>query len=190
MNYNKEFEKIILENSGARVLLHCCCAVCAGFCFEKFRGLGAENVKGYFYNPNIVPMGEYEKRAGEMFKLGLEKEDIGICEYVHQEFLDEIRGLEHCSEGGERCEKCFYLRLKKTAMQAKKMDHDFFATTLTISPLKNSALINKIGCEIEREVGIKYLPSDFKKGDGYKKSIEIAKKLNLYRQNYCGCLPF
>ncbi|MCL2610598.1 MAG: epoxyqueuosine reductase QueH [Defluviitaleaceae bacterium] len=187
MNYNKEFERIVLENSRAKLLLHCCCAVCAAFCFEKFRGLGAENVRGYFYNPNIMPMGEYRKRAGEMLKLGFREEGIVICEYVHQEFLEEIKGCENYAEGGERCEKCFYLRLKKTAEEAKKMNYDFFATTLTISPHKNSKIINKIGFEIENEIGVKYLPSDFKKGDGYKRSLEIAKELILYRQNYCGC---
>jgi len=195
INYNKEFERVVLENSEAKILLHCCCAVCAGFCVERFRELGIGELELFFYNPNIMPKEEYEKRTVEMEKLNKKRflqDDINltICEYRHGEFLDSIKGYEYCNEGGEKCKKCFYLRLKETAKMAKELGHDYFATTLTVSPHKNSEIINTIGFEIEKEIGIKYLPSDFKKGGGFLRSLEIAKELSLYRQNYCGCLFF
>jgi len=228
MNYNKEFEKIILGHNGIKIYLHCCCAVCASFCVEKFLELRVEEFKCFFYNPNIMPREEYDRRAEEMTKLDIDyhskcgrisgqeagnmqnsqslfvesepvtsshnnrphDNNLIICDYDNQKFLENIKGYENCSEGGMKCERCFYFRLKETAKQAKKLGYDCFATTLTTSPHKNSGVINRIGHEVEREIGVKYLVSDFKKGGGFLRSLEIAKKLDLYRQNYCGCLPF
>jgi len=228
VNYDKEFERIILENREIKICLHCCCAVCAGFCIERIKELGAWDCQLFFYNPNIMPYEEYERRAGEMEKLkgitipgenpcqpkqsiavykaegfhALGKGDFltpfcsaqddstanrYICKWRNEEFLQAIKGHEACSEGGKRCEKCFYLRLKETAKAAKQLGYDYFASTLTISPHKNSSVINRIGLEVEKEIGIKYLVSDFKKGGGFSKSLEIAKRLGIYRQNYCGC---
>ena len=110
-----------------------------------------------------------------------------VEKYVPQEFYNVVKGLEHVLEGGARCEKCFYLRLKRTAEKAKELGFDYFTTTLTVSPLKNATKLNQIGQNIEREVGVKFLPTDFKKRNGYLRSIQLSKENELYRQNYCGC---
>jgi len=200
INYDKVFCEIVSEAQGKKVLLHVCCAPCATYCLERFRHFGANKsweedsmrVDIFFYNPNIMPKEEYFKRAAEVESL---QQPFGvghfaeckICQYDNQVFLQEAEGFENEKEGGVRCGKCFELRLAKTACQAKKQGYDFFCTSLTVSPHKNSILINKIGFEVERLEGIRYLPSDFKKDDGYRRSVELSKKLGLYRQNYCGC---
>jgi len=139
-----------------------------------------------------MPKEEYHKRAAEVeslrqpFSVG-HFAGCSICRYDNQVFLQEIEGFENEKEGEVRCKKCFELRLIKTARQAKKQGYDFFCTSLTVSPHKNSMLINKIGFEVEKSEGIRFLPSDFKKGGGYKRSVELSRELGLYRQNYCGC---
>ena len=145
-----------------------------------------------YYNPNISPKEEYEKRKSEQLRLIGEmntKYPVSFldCDYDYNEFLDIARGYELCKEGGERCFRCYRLRLEKTAELAKKNNFDYFCTTLSISPLKNSQKINEIGFELEKELDVKWLPSDFKKKEGYKRSIVLSKEYNLYRQNFCGC---
>jgi len=150
---------------------------------------GAE-VTAYFFNPNIMPYEEFCLREENLRRLcRVYGADYVVGKYKgeHERFLEAAKGLEGLKEGGERCEKCFYLRLSAVADMAKAGGFDFFCTTLILSPHKNAELINRIGFEVERKVGVAYLPSDFKKRGGYEKSIELSKKYNLYRQNYCGC---
>ena len=143
----------------------------------------------FYYNPNLDSREEYEKRKNEQKRLLSETglADFLDCDYLHEEFEKIAKGYENEKEGGARCERCFKLRLERTAEMAKT--HGFFAfgTTLTVSPLKNAQLINKLGFEIAEQYGVQYMPSDFKKRGGYLKSIELSKEHNLYRQNYCGC---
>jgi hypothetical protein len=146
-----------------------------------------------YYNPNISPRSEYEKRRSEQIRFISElktknKVDFLDCDYDENEFFDIARGYESCAEGGQRCFRCYELRLRKTALLARKMHFDYFCTTLTISPLKNSQKINEIGFKLEDELGVLWLPSDFKKREGYKRSIELSRQYNLYRQNFCGCI--
>lgn len=180
----KEVEK--LKGKGKKLLLHSCCAPCSSATLERLKDYFDLTV--YYYNPNIDGAEEYALRAVEQKRL-CEELDIKcvVNEFNKADFLSIVKGLEKEKEGGARCEKCFYLRLKNTAEFAKANVYDYFATTLTVSPLKNAQVINKLGEEIEREVGVKYLPTDFKKRGGYLRSIELSKIYNLYRQNYCGC---
>ena len=191
VNYDAEMQKIIALNKERgvkpKLLLHACCAPCSTACLDKVMADFAVTV--FFYNPNMDGKEEYDKRA---------KEEIRLCErfsipvvvdnYEPNEFYSEIKGLENEKEGGKRCEKCFYLRLKKTAEYAKGKGFDYFTTTLTLSPLKDAELLNTLGQKIAEKTGVSFLPSDFKKRDGYKKSVEMSKELSLYRQNYCGCV--
>jgi len=175
------------------LLLHACCAPCSSHCLTYLKG--KIHIKVYYYNPNIVETGEYSKRAEELERLVniLNEEypeaSIEFLEGSHEpeRFLEAAKGLELIPEGGERCEKCFELRLREAARKAKEVGADYFATTLTISPLKNAKLINELGGRIGTEEGIKWLFSDFKKKEGYKASVELSKKYGLYRQDYCGC---
>ena len=190
VNYQTEMEKIISEikKSGVKpkLLLHACCAPCASACVERVKDYFDLTV--YFYNPNIDGEEEYNKRADELKRLC---EYFGVPavteDYDKSEFYDIAKGYEDVPEGGARCAKCFYLRLKKTAQYANENGFEYFATTLTLSPLKNAALLNETGEKVAQERGIKWLPTDFKKKGGYQRSIELSKELNLYRQNYCGC---
>ena len=146
-----------------------------------------------YYNPNIYPETEYEKRKEEQKRLISEiqtKYSVKMldCDFETEKFYEMAKGLENCRECGERCFKCYRLRLEKTAEETKKYGFDYFTTTLTISPLKNAEKINEIGMELAGEYGVDWLPSDFKKREGYKRSIELSKTYNLYRQNYCGCV--
>lgn len=194
INYFEKLKIIISqnikENKSPKLLLHCCCAPCASSSLKVVdKGF---KTTAFFYNPNIENNREYNKRANELKRFineadFLKNVDCIILEYDASEFLNDVKGFESLSEGGKRCEICFKLRLMKTALYAKENGYDYFATTLTLSPLKNAALINKIGKDIEKEVGIKYLETDFKKQDGYLLSIKLSKEYNLYRQNYCGC---
>ncbi len=181
-----------------KLLLHACCAPCSTACLEVLSH--HFDITIFFYNPNIHPKQEFDKRFDELKQfvnqknsesLSNQESDIikTLCiDYDPNEFFDCIKGLENEKEGGERCKKCFWLRLSKSAEIAKQNNFDYVTTTLTLSPYKNSQLLNAIGKELEQIYGVKYLFSDFKKNDGYKKSIELSKKYNLYRQDYCGCI--
>lgn len=168
----------------SKLLLHCCCAPCSSACLERLKEFF--DITVLFYNPNIED-DEYERRKDELVRLISETGWAKIldCDHDTDEFYGVIKGLEKCTEGGERCEKCFELRLKKTAEVANAGGFDYFTTTLTISPLKNAEIINCIG---KRLGGDKWLYSDFKKKNGYLRSIELSKEHNLYRQDYCGCV--
>lgn len=196
-NFQKEMENIIAENKerGIRpsLLLHACCAPCASACLMRL--LEAFKITVFYYNPNITDKDEYEKRVAETKRLILlineeYSTDIDFAEgeYEPDRFFEMAKGLENEPEQGGRCRKCYRLREEITAKLAKDKGYDYFATTLTLSPLKNAAALNEIGEELAKQYDISYLPSDFKKKDGYKLSIELSKKYGLYRQNYCGCV--
>ena len=173
------------------LLLHSCCAPCSSYVIEYLSNYF--NITVLYYNPNISDKDEYEKRKAEQIRLinSLEtKNKVSFldCEYNSNEFFGIAKGYENCREGGERCFRCYRLRLEKAAVIARKKSFDYFCTTLTISPLKNAQKINEIAKEIEEEYSVPWLSSDFKKREGYKRSIELSKQFNLYRQNYCGCV--
>ncbi len=195
INYQKELDKIILNitKSSAlpRLMLHSCCAPCSSYVIEYLNPYF--NITVLYYNPNISPVEEYEKRKAEQIRFIKEFDSVNPvhicdCDYDGKKYEEAIKGLENEPEGGLRCVKCFYLRLEETAKTAKKLNFDYFCTTLSISPLKNAELLNKIGKNLSEKYDIKYLPSDFKKREGYKRSVELSKKYNLYRQNFCGCV--
>lgn len=200
INYQKELEKIIASlTEPKKVFLHSCCAPCSSYCMEYLRPYF--DVTVFYYNPNIMHEEEYRKRVKEQQRLinaynhietmddGRLLRQIAFVEgnYDVDNYLATIKGLEGAPEGGSRCGRCFELRLRETARVAKEMEMDYFTTTLTISPLKNAQLINEIGNRIGEEMGIAFLPSDFKKNNGYLRSIELSKEYDLYRQDYCGC---
>ena len=172
------------------ILLHCCCAPCASLAVERLSP--NHDIFLLFYNPNIRPRVEFDKRAAELLKL-LDsarypgKVEVQIDSYDSEAFAEAAEKFHDEPEGGKRCRECFRIRLEKTAKLAKAQKRDYFATALTVSPYKNAAVINEIGEEISRRQTVKYLASDFKKQDGYKRSIELSKMYGLYRQNYCGC---
>lgn len=192
INYDLYLEKIINEikekNIKPKLLLHTCCAPCSSSVITRLSEYF--DITVFYYNPNIEPQEEYELRKEEQ-KRFLKEINLGIkfedCDYENEKFKSISKGLEQLPEGGYRCHECYKLRLIKTANKAKELKYDYFGTTLTVSPYKNSQVLNKIGEEIEKNLNIKYLYSDFKKKEGYKKSIELSKYYNLYRQNYCGC---
>ena len=195
INYQKELDKIIEKNEREdltpSLLLHSCCAPCSSYTIEYLSRYF--NITVLYYNPNISPAEEYEKRKKEQIRLlHMMKTENPVklldCDYDHSAFENIAAGYEHCPEGGERCLRCYELRLRRTAALAKERVFDFFCTTLTISPLKNAQKINEIGAKIEKEAGVKWLPSDFKKREGYKRSIELSREFDLYRQNFCGCI--
>ena len=194
MNYQLELEKIINSLDGKKkLLLHSCCAPCSSYCMEYLRQYFDLTV--FYYNPNIMQETEYRKRVEEQQRLvncynqkqGLNQISFLEGTYDPENYLSAVRGMEDTPERGPRCTECFRLRLEETAKVAKQMEMDYFTTTLTISPLKNAQLINQIGNRIGEEMGIAFLPSDFKKNNGYLRSIELSKEYNLYRQDYCGC---
>ncbi len=184
IDYDRLMQKQAEENRGAKLLLHCCCAPCSTACLEKLKDFFKITV--FFYNPNIED-GEYLKRKSELLRFIKETgwADVLDCDCDAAEFYSAVKGLENEKEGGARCAKCFELRLEKTFEAAQKNGFDFFSTTLTLSPLKNAALINETGRRIGGE---KWLFSDFKKRNGYLRSLELSEKHSLYRQNYCGCV--
>lgn len=195
INYQLELDKIINkiegENTTKSLLLHSCCAPCSSYVLSYLNKYF--NITVFYYNPNITNKEEYLKRKQEQIRLITElpaenKIKILDADYNPEKFFEISKGLEDCREGGERCFKCYELRLKATAEAAKENDFDYFCTTLTISPLKNAQKINEIGHMLGDEYGIPFLPSNFKKKDGFKKSIELSRIYNLYRQNYCGCI--
>lgn len=188
LNYDKLMMQTISDLKGKpKLLLHSCCAPCSTACIERL--MPFFDITVYYYNPNIDGIEEFSKRATEQKHLC---ESLSIpCvieEFNPKEFYKEIIGFEDALEGGERCEKCFHLRLRKTADFAMQNGFEYFTTTLTVSPLKNANIINEIGLNISKNTGTLYLPSDFKKRGGYQRSIELSKDYELYRQNYCGCV--
>lgn len=190
MNYQNKMQEIIKSLSfRPKLLLHSCCGPCSTTVLTLL--VSHFDITVLYYNPNIEPKEEYYKRKEEQIRFIKEFNNEHIkfmdCDYNNQDFRSRVVGLEQEREGGARCAVCFKLRLEKTAEIAKALDFDYFGTTLTVSPHKNSEVINKIGALLETEYGVKYLYSDFKKKDGYKRSIELSKKYNLYRQDYCGC---
>jgi hypothetical protein len=204
-NYQRELEQILAgldekgegqstgEHKPPRLFLHSCCAPCSSYVLEYLCRYFEITV--FYYNPNIVNKEEYDRRVSEQKRLieayNREKRGFSIDiidgDYEPDKFYAVAKGLEKCQEGGERCFKCFELRLRETAKRAVQGEYDYFATTLTISPLKNADKLNEIGEALSAEYGVKWLPSDFKKKNGYKRSVELSAEYELYRQNYCGC---
>ncbi len=194
MNYQKELEKLIeglgKEQKVPSLLLHSCCAPCSSYVLEYLSNYF--EITTFYYNPNIYPESEYTKRILEQQTLIAKMRTqhpitFMAGAYDKDRFYEMARGMEHLKEGGERCFRCYELRLREAAEVAKKCGFDYFATTLSISPLKNAVRLNEIGLRLSKEFGVAYLPSDFKKKNGYKRSIELSKKYGLYRQDYCGC---
>ena len=190
-NYNNRMMDIIKNMDGVKkLLLHSCCGPCSTACIERLTDYF--DITILYYNPNIEPLEEYEKRKKYQIEVinkfkSKNKLDIMDCDWDNQTYKDYVKGLEDCPEGGARCNKCYYLRLDYTAKKALEEGYDYFGTTLTVSPYKHSKTINEIGESISKKYNIDFLYSDFKKQDGYKRSIELSKEFDLYRQNYCGC---
>ncbi len=189
VNYQIELEKIIDSlNSKPKLLLHACCGVCSSYVLEYLSKYF--DITVLYYNPNIYPLEEYEKRLLNQKKI-IQKlvpfVKLKTITYNEEEFLNNVIGFENETEGGARCTKCFMLRMEKTAVIAKEEGYDYFCTTLSVSPYKDSQKLNKIGKYLEEKYDIKYLYSDFKKKNGYKRSNELARMYDIYRQNYCGC---
>ena len=194
-NYQKELEKLIekQQRDGEKpsLLLHSCCAPCSSYVLEYLAPYF--NICDFYYNPNISPKKEYEDRKEELVRLiremGLSTQ-VTFLEGIYQpeDFFAMAKGMEDLPEGGERCFKCYEMRLRESAKIAAEQGAEYFATTLTISPLKNAQKLNEIGERLAEEYGVKYLPSDFKKKNGYKRSVELSAQYELYRQNYCGCV--
>ena len=194
MNYQKELdktlEKLTKEERVPKLLLHSCCAPCSSYVLEYLSQYFEITV--FYYNPNIYPESEYTKRIWEQQKLIDElpaKHPISFMagSYDKERFYEMASGLEHVKEGGARCMKCYELRLREAAKIAKNAGFDYFTTTLSISPLKKAERLNEIGQRLGEEYEVEYLLSDFKKKNGYKRSIELSHEYDLYRQNYCGC---
>ena len=194
-NYSKELDKVMetLRREGKRptLLLHACCAPCSSAVLEQLTEQFQVSV--LFFNPNISPKTEFNKREDELERLIREMpaaRDAKMIRtaYEPSAFFEAVRGMEDIPEGGERCFVCYRLRLEAAAQYAKEHGFDYFATTLTISPLKNAAKLNEIGEELALQYGVMHLPSDFKKKDGYKRSITLSKEYDLYRQYFCGCV--
>lgn len=194
-NYQKildsELERISQSGKIPTLLLHSCCAPCSSYVLEYLTEYF--NIILYYYNPNISPESEYRYRLSELERLISEmplknKVEIAPAEYNPDIFCKLAEGLEDLPERGLRCQKCIFQRLEKTAEKACELGADYFTTTLTISPYKDSEYINKAGEELQKQYDIKYLFSDFKKRNGYKRSIQLSTEYNLYRQNFCGCI--
>ena len=192
LNYQIKLEEQIKEaGSGKKLLLHACCAPCSSYVLEYLSDFF--DITLLYFNPNISPEAEYRKRIAEVERLLREmplKSEVGLLEgrYCPEEFFKIAEGLEELPEGGERCFKCYRQRLEEAAKAAKEGGFDYFTTTLSISPHKNAEKLNLIGEELEKEYEVKYLYGDFKKRNGYKRSIELSRIYGLYRQNYCGCI--
>ena len=195
VNYHQKMLELIKENCDEnrvpKLLIHSCCAPCSSYCLELLSQYFEVTV--FYYNPNIYPPEEYTMRVAEQDRFVKEfpaKNKISFVEgnYDTDKFYAMAKGMEHVKEGGERCFACYELRLRETAEFAKANGFDFFTTTLSISPLKNAQKLNEIGSKLELEYDIKYLYSDFKKQNGYKRSTEISDEYEMYRQYYCGCV--
>ena len=194
MNYqivlDETLKSISSNNEKPKLLLHVCCAPCSSYVLEYLNNYF--DITVFYYNPNISSFDEYNKRLEEEKRFVKEypfNSSIKAIngEYDNLRYEEEIKGLEDEKEGGARCFKCYRLRLEESAKYAKENDFDYFTTTLTISPYKNAKVLNEIGHELSEKYGVKYLYSDFKKKNGYKRSIELSHQYNLYRQDYCGC---
>ena len=191
INYDKVLEELVnnLEYK-PKLLLHSCCGPCSSYVITYL--MNYFDITILYYNPNIEPVGEYEKRKNEQIRLlkELNRENVHFMDidYENEKYRDYVKGHESDREGGARCHLCYELRLDKTADIAKANNFEYFGTTLTVSPYKNASVLNQIGEYLSSKYNVKWLYSDFKKKDGYKKSIELSKKYNLYRQDYCGCL--
>ena len=187
VNYDKRMQEELRGARDKRLLLHSCCAPCSSHCLSELSPQIGVTV--LYYNPNLDCAEEYEKRKREQLRFLRETglADFLDCDYAPEDYLFSVRGLEEEKEGGARCAVCFRLRLERTAREAKARGFDYFATTLTVSPLKNAKLINTIGFAVAEEVGVPYLPSDFKKRGGYLHSVRLSEEYGLYRQDYCGC---
>lgn len=195
MNYQKELDGLISrleeQKEVPRLLLHSCCAPCSSYVLEYLSEYFEITV--FYYNPNIYPDEEYDKRVLEQQTLIRKMHfrypvSFIAGQYDKEKFYDMAKGLEYVKKGGERCRRCYELRLRKTAEIAAKEKFDYFTTTLSISPMKNADWLNEIGRSLEKEYPVKYLLSDFKKRNGYKRSVELSREYGLYRQNYCGCV--
>lgn len=191
-NYQKQLDKLIEQLKGTpRLLLHSCCAPCSSYCIEYLSQFFSITI--LYYNPNISPREEFEKRAAEQQRLVSEMQlknpvSVVVDSYDPAEFYSAVKGFEHIPEGGERCFICYRLRLERAAEYAAQHSFDYFCSTLSISPLKNAAKLNEIGAELSEIYSVSHLPSDFKKRGGYLRSIELSRQYRLYRQNYCGCV--
>lgn len=195
MNYQKQLEETIVRHEKAgevpSLLLHSCCAPCSSYCLEYLSNYFRITV--FYYNPNIYPEEEYHKRVEEQRRF-IErlpaKHPISFVEgnFDKEQFYETVKGYEDCPEGGERCFKCYELRLEETAKLAKEMGMDYFTTTLSISPLKNADKLNEIGEKLGVIYDVAHLGSDFKKKNGYKRSVELSNEYGMYRQYYCGCV--
>lgn len=191
-NYDLMMQRIISEMQGRpKLLLHSCCGPCSTSVVERL--VDSFDLSVFFYNPNIDDEEEYIKRRDNQIKyLSVRYKEEGRVKFVEgrynaEEYLKTAATMAECKEGGERCSFCFEMRLKEAASFAKENGYDFFSTTLTVSPMKNSELINGIGLRLAEEYGVRYLVSDFKKRAGYQRSIELSKEYDLYRQHFCGC---
>lgn len=193
-NYQLELDRItagISPDKPLKLLLHSCCAPCSSYVLEYLSRYFSITV--FYYNPNIYPEEEFIKRIDEQKRLIAEmplKNPVGFMEegYHSERFYAAVKGLEHIKEGGERCFACYRLRLEETARLAAEKGFDYFTTTLSISPYKNAPKLNEIGEELGGIYGVRYLVSDFKKKNGYKRSTELSAQYGMYRQNYCGCV--
>lgn len=195
MNYQIELEKTLeqikQEKKVPTLLLHSCCAPCSSYVLEYLSNYFEITI--FYYNPNITEKEEYQKRVVEQNRLIRNLKTVYPIHFLEgnyepNQFFELSKGLEEEKEGGARCVKCYLLRLEETARVARKQKFDYFTTTLTVSPYKKSDKLNGIGAYLEEKYEVSYLYSDFKKKNGYKRSIELSKKYNLYRQNYCGCI--
>lgn len=186
-------EKVIKNISGEdkpKLLLHSCCGPCSSAVLERIEGYFDIDV--FYYNPNIDSADEFYRRSDEQIKLvedlGLDdKIDVKVIKYNHQEFLSYIKGFEKYEEGGARCFRCYRQRLEAAAKYAAENNYDYFTTTLSISPHKDSQILNRLGKFLSKKYKVNYLFSDFKKKNGFKRSVELTDKFNMYRQDYCGC---
>jgi len=195
VNYQIEMERELarIEKDGRRprLLIHSCCAPCSSYVLERLTPVF--DIAVYFYNPNIAPEAEFLRRVDEQRRLIAEMPHAGRIELIQgtydaEAFYELARGLESVPEGGERCTRCFRLRLSRAAREAAERGFDYFTTTLTISPLKDAQRLNAIGAELSAQTGVPWLYSDFKKKNGYKRSCELSAQYDLYRQDYCGCV--
>ncbi len=186
---NQIFKKLESEGKTPSLLMHSCCAPCSSNCLEVVTKYFKTDI--FYYNPNITCAEEYNKRLREQidfaYKVYNDSVKVISGEYEPSVFLNAVKGLEDLKEGGARCKICYELRLDETAKKAKELGYDYFTTTLSVSPYKNANWLNEIGEELSKKYDINYLYADFKKGGGYLNSINLSKKHNLYRQNYCGC---
>ncbi|MCL2054174.1 MAG: epoxyqueuosine reductase QueH [Oscillospiraceae bacterium] len=198
-NYDREMQNIIADISEKReaeplrLLLHSCCAPCSSYVLEELST--CFNITIFFYNPNIEPRDEYDKRLywqNELIHRASYKNKVELieAEYLPEQFYNAVKGFEHLPENSERCLKCYELRLSETARLAKERDYDYFTTTLSVSPHKDARALNEICRKLSNHYSISSLPADFKKRGGYARSIELSKKYGLYRQSYCGCGKF